>query len=187
MKRSALVATVVLMLAGFWTTAASSESSNSPESIPHRRPVPAHCTIAAFRSFSRAVWAVERWRRGKPPEKVIAALERRISCAPPGHRLAMRKTWRRDKAAFYVERRRMLWLEEFKPFIYPSGRRWAVPYPIALCESGENYFVGPYGAYGLILEPPWLPPRRQDEIAHRLYVEQGEGPWAPFESGCMYR
>lgn len=99
----------------------------------------------------------------------------------------MQRTWRRDKAAYYEHRAAMLWREEFKPFVYPSGRRFAVPFPIATCESGENYFVGPYGAYGLIMEPTWLPPRTQDEIAHRLYEESGEAPWAPFESGCAYR
>ena len=83
--------------------------------------------------------------------------------------------------------RHRLWRERYKPFRYPDGRYWAVPYPIAWCESGGNYYVGPYGAYGLILEDPWLPPRTQDKIAHRLYLEHGDAPWAPFESGCMYR
>jgi hypothetical protein len=82
----------------------------------------------------------------------------------------------------------MLWRERVKPFVYPDGKHWAVPYPIAWCESGGDYFVGPSGAYGLIPPfPQYLPPRRQDEIAHRLYLEQGEGPWRPYESGCAYR
>lgn len=81
----------------------------------------------------------------------------------------------------------MLWFAKYRSFVYPSGKRFAVPYPIATCESGENYYVGPYGAYGLIFEAQWLPPKVQDEIAYGLYVEQGEGPWAPYESGCAYR
>lgn len=81
----------------------------------------------------------------------------------------------------------MNWLSIFKPFIYPDGTRWAVPWPIAMCESTENYYVGPYGAYGLVEEPPWLPPKEQDEIAHQLYLEDGEGPWAPYETSCPYR
>jgi len=81
----------------------------------------------------------------------------------------------------------MLWLAKYRHYRYPDGTRWAVPYPIALCESTENYYVGPAGAYGLVEEPPWLPPKVQDEIAFRLFKEQGEGPWKPYESGCAYR
>lgn len=188
MKRFALTAVAVLALAGFWTATATSENNSPTKSTPARKSVPTRCTIGPFRAFSAAVWALERWQRGDPPAKVLAALERRLACAPPGHRRAMRRTWLRAKASYYEHRRHMLWREEFKPFVYPSGRRWAVPYPIAVCESGENYFVGPSGAYGLIPPfPQWLSPKRQDEIAHRLYEEQGEGPWAPYESGCAYR
>ena len=78
-------------------------------------------------------------------------------------------------------------LRRRRPFVYPDGSRWAVPYPIAWCESGGNYFVGPYGAYGLILEPKWMSPREQDEAALRLYREMGDAPWAPYEQGCAYR
>ena len=75
-----------------------------------------------------------------------------------------------------------------KPFVYPDGKRWAVPYPIAWCESGGNYFVGPSGAYGLIPPfPQYMSPREQDRTALRLYREMGESPWAPYEGGCAYR
>ena len=85
-------------------------------------------------------------------------------------------------------RHRREWRERFKPFTYPDGSHWAVPYPIAWCESGGDYFVGPSGAYGLIPPfPQWMPPRRQDETANRLYRERGEAPWAPYETGCTYR
>jgi hypothetical protein len=188
MKRFVALATVALVALASLSATAVPESTTTPKSTPSHDPVPARCTIAPFRAFSGAVWRLEAWERGRPPAKVLAALRRRLSCAPSGHRRAMHRTWRRDKAAFYVKRRAMLWREEFKPFVYPDGTRWAVPYPITWCESGGNYFVGPSGAYGLIPPfPQWLPPRRQDEIAHRLYVEQGEGPWAPYESGCAYR
>lgn len=185
MKRIALAAVAVFALAGITATAAS---ESTPESTPRASPVPTRCQITPFRAFSGRVWRLEAWERGRPPERVLAAQRRRLSCAPPGHRKAMRRTWRRDKAAYFAHRRAMLWLEEFKPFVYPDGIRWAVPYPIAWCESGGDYFVGPSGAYGLIPPfPQWMSPRRQDEVAHRLYVEQGEGPWAPYESACSYR
>jgi hypothetical protein len=75
-----------------------------------------------------------------------------------------------------------------KPFVYPDGRRWAVPYPIAWCESGGDYFVGPSGAYGLIPPfPQYMSPREQDRVALDLYRRMGESPWAPYEGGCAYR
>lgn len=80
----------------------------------------------------------------------------------------------------------MRWEAKYRSFVYPDGTRWAVPYPIAICESNENYFVGPAGAYGLIFTS-WLPPKRQDEVAYRLYLEQGESPWLPYEGGCYLR
>ena len=84
--------------------------------------------------------------------------------------------------------RHRLYRERYKPFVYPDGSHWAVPYPIAWCESGGNYYVGPSGAYGLIPPfPQYLSPREQDKIAHRLYLEMGEAPWAPYEGGCAYR
>lgn len=80
----------------------------------------------------------------------------------------------------------MLWRQRVTPFFY-GGHWWAAPYPIALCESGGDYYVGPYGAYGLIMEPEYMSPREQDLAAHRLYVQFGESPWAPYEGGCAYR
>jgi hypothetical protein len=89
---------------------------------------------------------------------------------------------------FYRHRRHILWLLRYRPFVYPDGTRWAVPWPIAICESGEDYHVGPSGAYGLIPPlPQWLPPWRQDEIAHDLYERYGEAPWAPYETACALR
>jgi len=81
------------------------------------------------------------------------------------------------------------WRRKYKPFVYPSGRHWAAPYPVALCESGENYFVGPAGAYGLILAPPWMSPREQDEEAyHLLHTVGAEQAWFRWEreQGCPY-
>ena len=190
MKRQALAAAVVFALASvlMTTTTALSESTSETKSTLTHQPTPTRCTIDGFRPFSSAVWRPNAWRRGAPPQKVIQAQRRRLACAPPHHRAAMKRTWHRDQAAFYATRRRGLWREEFRPFVYPDGTRWAVPYPISWCESGGDYFVGPSGAYGLIPPfPQWLSPKAQDEIAHRLYLEQGEGPWKPYEGSCAYR
>lgn len=83
----------------------------------------------------------------------------------------------------------MIWLEKYKPFIYPSGKRWAAPWPVVACESGENYYASPSGAYG---EIPPLPqnqsPRVQDEIAYHLLHTVGEyRAWAEWETACPYR
>lgn len=102
------------------------------------------------------------------------------------HALVHRQTIVAETKAETRARHKREWRHRITPFCY-DGHCWAVPYPIALCESGGNYYVGPYGAYGLIMEPPWLSPRQQDLAAHRLYREFGESPWAPFESACSYR
>lgn len=189
MKRSALAATVALVLAGFCATAASSESSYAWESTHHRDPVPAHCKIGPFRAFSAAVWAVERWRRGNPPERVIAALERRISCAPPGHRRAMLRTWKRDRGAFFAHRKAMLWRERVTPYRAPDGRYFALPWSIVYCESsGRGYITSGY--YGILVStweafggtafapvPGDAPKKAQDIVAHKLLMRYGLQPW----------
>jgi hypothetical protein len=183
MKRLALGAVAAVTLAIVLAAPALPENSKKQSTPPPQR-----CLYPAFEKFSARVWAVDRWQRGDPPQKTIQAAHKRIGCAPVGHRKAMKKRWREDRAAYYQHRSSKLWVARVKPFVYPDGTRWAVPYPIAWCESGGNYFVGPSGAYGLIPPfPQWLSPREQDEIAHRLYLEMGEGPWAPYEGGCAYR
>src|ERR1041384_1106191 len=189
MKRVALPAIAALVLAGYCATTAVSESSINATPNHHASPPPTRCTIEGFRPFSAAVWRFGAWKRGNPPRAVIRAQRSSLSCAvSPSHRAAMKRTWRRDAAAFFAHRRHMIWIETYKPFVYPSGKRWAVPYPIAVCESGENYFVGPSGAYGLIPPfPQYMSPHEQDRVAHDLYLEQGEAPWSPYESGCYLR
>lgn len=157
----------------------------------HTQPVFCFQRVAAkqFAPFSHRVWKLERWRRGAPKARTIAAYHHKLSCAAgPRNRQAMQERWHREQGAYFAHRHKMRWLAKFKPYVYPDGTRWAVPWPIAACESGENYFVGPSGAYGLIPPfPQWMPPRRQDEVAHRLYEQLGESPWAPYEGGCAYR
>lgn len=174
---------VVLVLAMVIAMTGTAMGSNGPA----HQPIPRTCTVQAFRPFSKAVWNPAKWKRGNPPQNVLEALRRRLACAPTGHKAAMKKTWEQDRATFFEKRKKMVWLETYKPFVYPDGKRWAVPYPIAWCESGGSYFIGPYGAYGLIMEPPYQAPREQDEDAHALYAAYGESPWAPYEGGCAYR
>ena len=145
------------------------------------------CHSQQFPKLSERIWDPSRWRREAPKPKAVAAAHRIIGCAK--HPGPLKAKWRADKARFYEHRKSMLWLEKYKPFIYPSGKRWAAPYPVALCESGENYFVGPAGAYGLILAPSYMSPQQQDEEAYRLLHTVGaEQAWFRWEreQGCPY-
>jgi hypothetical protein len=187
MKRL-LVVPVLMMLVIFLTAnsigpAAAITNVHRP---PKAKPIPAPCKVQSFRSFATKVWDLRKWERGTPPKFVLEAYAKRLSCAPPAHAKVMKATWHRDQAIYFKKRHSLMWREHYKPFVYPDGTRWAVPYPIAICESGENYYASSAGAYGLIFTS-WLPPKRQDEVAHNLYMRQGEGPWAPYESSCYLR
>lgn len=187
MKRLILVAVMVLVMT--MTSLAWGASGDEPHHHQHhRQPVPARCTVQALKPFAAYVWSLDKWERGEPSEAVLEAYSRRLACAPPAHAKAMKNVWHFAQDRYFSHRHTLMWREHYKPFVYPDGSRWAVPYPIALCESGGNYYVGPSGAYGLIPPfPQYMDPKTQDEVAHNLYEEQGEGPWAPYESGCAYR
>lgn len=169
---------------------ASPTQALRPNVSLHPDPCRVHRVSAKdFRDLADRVWSLQRWEREKPKAATIAVAHQEIACARgSGLRGQLKQRWRESQRAFYEHRRQMLWRERVKPFIYPDGSRWAVPYPIAWCESGGDYFVGPSGAYGLIPPfPQYLSPRRQDEIAHRLFQQYGESPWAPYEGECAYR
>jgi len=188
MKRIALAATVALALAcAFAPQIAVPQSQSKATLVP--KPVPVRCTIDGFRPFSAAVWRPNAWRRGRPPEKVIEAFLRRLGCAPAHHRAAMQRTWRRDKAAFYAERRRELWRVRVTPF-FCAGQWWATECTIPLHESG--YGTGGGNLYGLLdawalhgctafAPSAWDAPKREQDIcAHRHWVDYGRGGWPPY-------
>lgn len=183
MKRLVAFATVAaLAMAG--TAATAAKDNHHIQNHPTIRT----CDVEAFDIWAGKVWDQARWRRGAPPHKVRAAQRRQLHCQPLSARHRMQDFWREVKHDYNVTRKSRLWSAKYRQFEYPDGSHWAVPYPIAWCESGGDYYVGPSGAYGLI--PPfeqWMPPREQDEVAYNLYLEQGDGPWAPYESGCGYR
>lgn len=156
--------------------------------LPSHQPTPITCTVQGLRPFASKVWDIEKWERKQLPPLVLRAYKRRLNCAPPFHKEAMKRVWHRHQEIYFEHRQRMRWLDKYRHYIYPDGSRWAVPYPIAWCESGGDYFVGPSGAYGLIPPfPQYMSPKQQDEVAFRLFQEQGEGPWAPYEAACAYR
>lgn len=186
MKRIALAATVALALALAFAPQIAVTQSQSKAT-----PIPAACTAAAFKPFSAAAWRPEAWKRGQPPTKVIQAQRRRLRCAPGPHRAAMQRTWRRDKAAFYMERRAMLFRERVTPFYCPgTGQWWATECTIPLHESG--YGSGGGNLYGMLdawalhgctafAPTAWDATKRQQDIcAHRHWVDYGRGGWPPY-------
>lgn len=112
----------------------------------------------------------------------------KTSFVPSAHPAKEVKRWQRHHR----------WVDKFKPFIYPDGSRWAAPWPVAMCESHEDYGVGPSGAYGLIAPffPQYMSPREQDETAHReihnpVYGSQEAAVYQlwrkwEIEQGCPY-
>jgi hypothetical protein len=156
-------------------------------STAHARPnTPDPCTAQSFAQFSAKVWKLPSWERRSPAPSTIAAQRRRLKCAGPGHRKAMRHRWRQDKAAFYAHRRHMLYRQHVTPF-YGGGNWWAIPYGMVVCESGGNYSFT-YGAYS-ILDPAWhewggrtahageASPAEQDRVAAVGWDLYGEGAW----------
>lgn len=148
-------------------------------------------------ALAAEVWAPSNWRRDHKPTKAIRQHRHQIRCAAgPHHRAAIRKRWTADRAAFYKHRRAMLWRARVTPF-YGGGHWWAIPYWHVVCESGADYHIGYAGAYGLIT-PTWLSygggayassageasPREQDLIAHKVWIDNGDAAWTPFEGGC---
>lgn len=192
MKRLLVVPILVLVIA--MTGIAWGATTNQA----HNRPVPVTCTVQGLRPFSARVWSPDRWNRSKtgmPSGAVTRAYRRRLSCAPPHHRVAMKKNWKKDKEAFFEYRKGKLWVAKYKPYVYPDGSHWAAPYPVVWCESGPggNYYISSAGAYGLTSGggfPQNMTPREQDEAAyHALHTEGEYQVWARWEieQGCPYR
>lgn len=160
----------------------------------HNKDLPAGCgkaiTAKQARPFIDAVWSLDKWERGMPPKHVTTAWAHKLGCAGPGNRVAMKKKWGVSKRAYFQHRTTMQWRAKYRSFKYPDGSHWAVPFPIAWCESGGDYYASSSGAYGLTEGggfPQNMPPKMQDEYAYRAFLAEGERPWAPYESGCAYR
>lgn len=193
MKRIALAAVAALCLAMLGATATA-------QTPPRQHtPTDARCTVGAFRDFSAAVWHPSKWDRAAVPARVRAAQRARLACAPPGHRAAMKRTWRRDHAAWSTRRRIEQHRERWTPYYGCTKlgvcKWWALPAYIVSCESGGDYTPDAGltfgGAYGLLVET-WLqwgggryapaanlaPPWAQDRIARQVWLDVGPGGWA---------
>lgn len=143
----------------------------------------AHVTAEAFREFSERTWRLPAWERGKPPKRVIRAQRGKLKCAAgPGHRKAIKRTWRGDRREFREHRRRKLAQRErlrYLPYACGGGVRSAIDCSVMWCESGGSYTAeNPSGAYGKYqLMPEWWShlgrkpaPAEQDRIAAELWA-----------------
>jgi hypothetical protein len=152
------------------------------------KPVPERCTAAAFRPFAATVWSAS-WRRGAPAPAALRAERRRIQCAPPAHRAAMRRIWDRERAAYNDKRRAMLWRERVTPY-YCGGTWWATECTIPLHESG--YGSGGGNLYGMLdawalhgctafAPTAWEATKREQDIcASRHWADYGRGGWPSY-------
>lgn len=168
------------------TTATASPEGNSPQNLPHVKPAP-RCLLPNFRHFSAEVWRLPNWERGTPPHSTIQAQRRKLKCAPLGHRKAMQRVWRADRAAYFAHRRAERERLTVTPYNCGSAGRSAIPCAVMFCESGGSYTArNPSGAYGRYqLMPEWWSnlgreptPAEQDRIAAELWAGgAGAGNW----------
>jgi hypothetical protein len=153
--------------------------------------VPETCLAQSFEAYSAVVWDIDRWRRGAPSGRAIAAARHRRGCAPSAaHRHAMRTDWRADKKRFGIYRTYRQ-VAPFSTAAYgvghgprgPADKRWvAIPPAIVCGESGFDFYVNADGMYQII-PSTWISggggryaqtagaatPLQQHIIAHRLW------------------
>lgn len=159
----------------------------------HPNPLPPGCeqgvTAGQVRAFETKVWRLVLWERGKPPERVREAHREHVLCAAgPGHRKAIRRSWRSAKKEFREHRKGKLETHRWEPYVC-GGRHYALPCAVTECESGF-YFGHHSGAYG-ILDSTWAywgggrfapypgaaTPRQQAIVARRVWEAVGPSGW----------
>lgn len=187
MKRPAILAVAAVALIGTLAATAVPQSTAGPET---RSAPPPQCSAKHLRPFSAAVWALERWRRGKPPKATIRAYRARLACAGPNNRKAMKHRWRADQHRFFDHRRHKLRALRHEEALNPPGIE--ILEAIAACESGgdptaisaDGTYRGKYqfdyatwAEVGGSGDPAAAPEWEQDERAAALYRERGSSPW----------
>src|SRR5512146_1152398 len=189
MKRLAILA-VALVAVPLALSATAPSAARTGEIIYQPVPKP-QCTAKAFRPFSDAVWRLIKWERGKPPQRVLEAQRRRLRCAGPANRRAMRHRWRKDKRA-YFHRRRLELAARSRVRSTIDAVGMGTLEAIAACESGGNpQAVSPSGTYrgkyqfdygtwesvGGHGDPAAASEHEQDYRAALLYLARGSAPW----------
>lgn len=147
----------------------------------------------SVKQFIGAVWDEDRWRRGDPPAKTIAAWRLKLHCLPPSWQKKLKQRWRELRAEFFHRRRAELWRERITPYYGCTSIGgcgwWALPVAVTDCESG-GYYGHHSGAYGF-LDSTWsarggsqygpypgaASESAQDLMAHQLWVDVGPSGW----------
>lgn len=173
---------------------------DSPVHEKQHHPTPVTCTVQSLRPFSHQVWDPAKWERGMPSEGVLEAYKRRLRCAPPAHKKAMKATWGRDKKGYFTYRIYRTNNPWYGCTSYSGCGYYAIPAPIVDCESGGRFNdpSAPNGGYSMLDNPhqgvptweswrpnwangyasPWEAPRRaQDEAALYGWKKYGPSPW----------
>lgn len=183
--RAFAVAAALLAAVGLFVTAGSAAK-------PDRDGCP-EVSVPKFRAWSSQVWGEQRWDRrprGAPKPTTVRSYRRKLSCAGPGEKRAMKRSWRDDKEAFYEHRGKKLRQAAYLDAVDPPGL--ATLRAIASCESGgDPTAVSPDGTYrgkyqfdygtwasvGGSGDPAAAPEREQDIRAAKLYNQRGPSPW----------
>lgn len=120
--------------------------------VVHSQAPPPKCSAKLFGPFADAVWRLILWERGKPPARVIQAQRRRLACAGPKNRKAMRKRWRKDQRAYNHYRAHKLAARNTVQATIDAVGIGTLE-SIAACESGGNpRAISPGGQYRGLLQ-----------------------------------
>jgi len=158
---------------------------------------PNECTAAQTKPFTAKVWSLSNWERGQPKPSTLTAYRKRLSCAGPENRKAIKHYWRYLQSTYFKYRQEMLWREEFTPFYCSDaemtfdGGWYSIPCGNVNAESGGRggWTCNTYG----VIDPTWFdyggPPggacgnseRTQSLVAHKIYESVGTAAWTPFE------
>lgn len=154
------------------------------------KPVPQHCTAASFRPFAVKVWRAD-WRRGAPTTHTIQAKWRRVRCAPPGHRVAMRRIWERKRSRYYVRRAHCLSgatfsgrVSEFSGGLTAGGYQATEP-GIALRSYdtlGETFRLRTEAGTDYVTQTDWGPAAWTGRTIDITRAQMAVMGWAPTDS-----
>lgn len=126
-------------------------------------------------------WAKRFIRRHKIPRSARLRHQEIISCAAgPGHRIIMRKTWKRVRRSTLPPRHN-LWIRIARCEQPGSGYRgvyWAHPGPTY--QGGLGFWYGTWDSFkyrGMPDNAGQATWRQQMKVANRLYRKYGTSPW----------
>jgi hypothetical protein len=177
-------------------------SGSAPAAHLHTQPQSCGHTFIAkeFRPWSAKVWSVQHWQRAHLKPATVSTYKLRLRCAAgPGHREAMRATWRRDRRHFEKHRAAELaarnidhrWESAWFPSTQWEALPQLPPYVIAALAEKAGDYVG-------VDVPGWTmeqvtegeSDRKPGSAGHDVGGTDGYGAWAitdPFANEYLGR